>query len=619
MEFLLKATRESRGKKKLKYLLILTCRALAIAAVIFAIARPVMGNFLGWGNAHLDTIILVLDRSASMEQLTQDEKLTKRQSALRQIRKSLKNLNNPRLILIDSASASPQEIPSPDVLEELSATSATDTHASIPKLITTAIDYITSHALGRTEIWLASDLQESDWAPDQGLWDTIRPALNHTPQKTTLRILSLSSPAKRNITVRILKTRRTNNALILDIEITRSESEGVISLPITYSLNGTRSSENITLNAQSYRYQKHLPLGNTSSAGYGFIAIPSDTNLRDNVAYFAYGKDSPTLSYLVSEGGESPIWLNIAAAPPNFGKSQCRQLPPNKAHQIDWQNATLIIWQAPLPTGPTAEELLRYIKSGGVALFFPPRGESDTAFLGIHWGKLTTSPQGQYFIVEQWNKTDGPLRNGLEGTPIPVTKLKAIKRRQILGEATTLSTWNDGEPFLLRRVIENGTAIFIATLPDYKWSNLGDADVLLPLIQRLIDLGDARLASAYASTVGSKKALPADGEIRTRLDTYSTSTSSNAPYEAGVWKLGERILATNRPAAEDIPNILSSKKLKTLLQGAPYKLFEDKTSSSDSSLTREIWQPLLVAALLLLIAEALLCLQPKSRQNTTQS
>ena len=44
MQFLLKATRESRGKKKLRHILILTCRALGIAALAFAAARPIISG-----------------------------------------------------------------------------------------------------------------------------------------------------------------------------------------------------------------------------------------------------------------------------------------------------------------------------------------------------------------------------------------------------------------------------------------------------------------------------------------------------------------------------------------------------------------------------------------------
>lgn len=56
MSFILKATRESRGKKKLKHLLILTARTLAIAAIIFAVAQPLIGGLLGWGGSKLDTV-----------------------------------------------------------------------------------------------------------------------------------------------------------------------------------------------------------------------------------------------------------------------------------------------------------------------------------------------------------------------------------------------------------------------------------------------------------------------------------------------------------------------------------------------------------------------------------
>ncbi|MEY4568997.1 MAG: hypothetical protein RLZZ398_436, partial [Verrucomicrobiota bacterium] len=67
MQFLLKATRESRGKKKLRHILILTCRALAIAALAFAAARPIVSGLIGWGGGSIDTVVLLLDRSASME------------------------------------------------------------------------------------------------------------------------------------------------------------------------------------------------------------------------------------------------------------------------------------------------------------------------------------------------------------------------------------------------------------------------------------------------------------------------------------------------------------------------------------------------------------------------
>lgn len=617
MEFLLKATRESRGRKKLKYIIILTSRALAIAALIFAISRPLVGGFLGWGGSSIDTVILILDRSASMEQLSKESGQSKRLSAIASVQKSLESLNNPRLVLIDSATATAQNVPSPDALNELSATFPTDTRASIPSLISTAIDYVTETPLGRTEIWVASDLQESDWAPGEGSWEAIRTGLIDLPQKTTLRVLSMTSPIVDNIAISVLSSRRNNDELILDIRLVRSDNKGPLSIPITYSLNGTRTAEQVTFNGQSYQFQKRLQLGSKEGEGYGFISIPADANPRDNVSFFAYGDDAPTKTFLVSEGGESPTWLSLASAPPGFGRSQCIEISPGKAHEIDWQGAALVIWQAPLPSGPVAQQLNSFIEGGGAALIFPPRGESDHTFLGIQWGQQDSSPKDQYFIVNEWDQTDGPLRNGLEGTIIPLPKLKAIKRRSIIGEATALASWDDGAPFLVRRVIGDGTAIFIATLPDYSWSNLGDADVLLPTTQRMIALGDSRFGSAYAAIAGSPGSKLSSGEIRNRLDTHSVSTSGNAPYEAGVWKLGERLLATNRPKSEDDWFVLGTNKMESLLQGANYKLFED-TGEADS-LAREIWRAMLIAMLIFLITEAILCLQPKLEKAEKKS
>ena len=617
MEFLLKATRESRGKKKLKYLVILTCRALAIAALIFAIARPLVGGFLGWSGGKLDTVILILDRSASMEQLSPGSRESKRASSIASIRKSLAELNSPKLLLIDSASGIIQDIPSPDALEELSATSATDTKASIPSLISTAIDYILDQSPGKTEIWIASDLQLSDWSPEEGRWEAIRTGLNDLPQKTTLRVMSLASAPKDNFAIRVLSSRRSKDNLVLDIEITRSDAEGPASIPITYSINGTRSSDRVTLRGQTYQFQKRLPLGNRDGIGHGFLSIPSDTNSRDNVAFFAYGEDSPSRTFIISEGGESPDWLTLAAAPPGFGRNEATQLSPKNAHKIDWDSASLIIWQSDLPQGTIAEELTRFIDSGGAALMLPPRGEKTTNFMGLSWGEQTTSPDGQYFIIKEWDQADGPLRNGLEGTQVPVTKVKSIIRRDILGEATTLSSWDDDKPFLLRKVIGDGSAIFMSTIPDYTWSNLADADVLLPVVQRMISQGDIRFGSAYAAITGSRKSLAAEGEIRQRIDTHAKSNSSNAEYQAGVWKLGDRIVATNRPKTEDQWQILTEQNLNSLLDGVSYKLFEDKGDSE--SLAREIWRTFLIAMLVFLITEAILCLQPKPKPKSNKS
>ena len=86
MQFLLKATKETRGRKKLRHILILTCRALGIAALALAAARPVVSGLLGWGGGSIDTVVLLLDRSASMEVKPGDGLESRRRSVLEKVR-----------------------------------------------------------------------------------------------------------------------------------------------------------------------------------------------------------------------------------------------------------------------------------------------------------------------------------------------------------------------------------------------------------------------------------------------------------------------------------------------------------------------------------------------------
>src|SRR5579872_7619590 len=67
MMFLLAANRMSRGYARLRQWLIMLFRMLAIAGLIFAVARPLATGWLGIAaGGKADTTLLLLDRSPSM-------------------------------------------------------------------------------------------------------------------------------------------------------------------------------------------------------------------------------------------------------------------------------------------------------------------------------------------------------------------------------------------------------------------------------------------------------------------------------------------------------------------------------------------------------------------------
>lgn len=609
--FLLKASRESRGKKKLKHILILICRTLAIFALIFAVARPLLGGFLGSGSGSVNTVILILDRSASMETKAESGAPSYREAVITRVSQAVEKMGSPRLLLIDSASGDIQEVPSPDALPELSTTFATDTQADIPTLLTKAIDYIDETNPGQTEIWLASDMQRGDWRPTDSRWNAVRTGLESLPSETKLRVLSSGSELAQNVAIELVASRRVEDNLFLDLKLTRSNGDGTSTVPITYSLKGARSAERVTMNGQELRFQKRLPLSAADVDGSGWVGIPSDNNPRDNSVFFAFGGKEPVQSWIVSEkpSGNTANYLRKAAAPDGFDRYSSEIIALTQTTKIDWSTASLIVWQAQIPTGAVAAQLQEFATSGGSVIFFPPEKPSNNIIFGTSWGLIEEAPADEYFINGSWIKDDGPWRNSLSDQKMPIDQVRGVKRCSIQGDGTSLAEWDDGSPLLYRQLQGLGTAIFINTLPDDRWSNLEFVALHLVAVQRLLEKGTDRLHSGYRAIAGSEKAKLRSDEIRDRLDAFEDYEPALGSYRAGVYRLGERVIAVNRPAAENSPLRVNEEALDTLLEGTSYSLFE--STKDDNNLVSPVWWAFLIAVLFFLLAEAILCLQPK--------
>jgi hypothetical protein len=619
MQFLLKAVRQSRGKKQLRHILILTCRALGIAALATAAARPFVSGLIGWGGGSIDTVVLLLDRSPSMEIKPGDGLPSRRQQVLEKVRDAMAGLGSARLVLIDSASNKPQEVPDPGILDKLSATAVTDAAADFSTLLTRAAEFL-SESSGRSEVWLASDLQSSSWRPDDERWAAARARLANLPQKPAVRVLSLTGTTASNSSLRMLGAHRNGDELVIDLEVLRSaDARGTATIPMSIHLNGTSTSEPLTLPGQSLRFQKHVTLPPESDTGYGWLSIPSDGNPRDNSAFFAFGPARPVKSLVVCPSGEAADYLTLAAAPPGFGNMTTVRVDPAQAAPAIHNEIAAILWAAPLPTGAAAEAVQGFLTNGGQVLFLPPGLPSDTAFNDLKWTDSAEAPSGKFFILRDWNHNEGPLRDGLDGTPLSANRFKAIRRQIPKGDTTPLARWEDGEAFISRRIFDHGTAWFLGSIPDYSWSNLGDADVLLPAVQRIIQAGNERFDASYLSIVGADKSRILAGETRNHLDDFGVPDPANGEFESGVFRLGERLLAINRPPEEDTPEILTREGLDSLLDGTGYTLLDQAGRAGDPSLSRDVWRGFLIGVLFFFISEALLCLPKKTQTEALPS
>src|SRR5262249_34813922 len=129
MMFLLAANRMSRGYARLRQWLIMAFRMAAIAALVFAVSRPLARGWIGLtAGGRADTTIILLDRSPSMQQMDSDARDSKLERARRQLAQTLDLLGSARWVLIESTTCKPRELESPNDI--LTATDAGPASAS---------------------------------------------------------------------------------------------------------------------------------------------------------------------------------------------------------------------------------------------------------------------------------------------------------------------------------------------------------------------------------------------------------------------------------------------------------------------------------------------------------
>jgi hypothetical protein len=630
MMFLLAAQRMNKGLSRLRQVLILTMRVLAIAAIIFVVTRPLAGGWLGLTGGAPDTVIVLVDRSASMEQKNVATGVSKRLAGLRNVAKAINDAvgTRSRLVLIDSATGKALEIEKADALLDLPQTEATDTAADIPALLQNALDYITTNKTGRTDVWLLSDLQQSDWDASGERWERLRSAFA-TLQSVRFHLLSYPQPVPDDlgVTVDNVKRRETSEKaeLLLDLRVTRHvESPQPMEIPLRFVINGTSTSMKVTLKENQLVLQAYaIPVDKTAKRGWGRVELPGDAYAANNVYHFVFDEAPALRSVVISddETEATPLVAALSAAADPSHKYQATLLALKRAAEIPWEETALIVWHAPIPKpgDVLAKQLQEHVAAGRTIVFLPPETPDDTSIFGLHWTGWEMGGGDKLQVVEWWRNDADLLANTRDGAALPVGTLEVMRHAKIVGEGVPLARVAGREPLLMRSAAEHSGAVyFLGTLPGPGSSSLArDGVVMFAMLHRALNeaartLGKAQQRSCSLTALGSDP-----GQWRPVENRTETLIAASLPLRAGVVSSGEKLCALNRPPGEDDPQVVSTMALGELFSGLDFRALTD-TVESGRSLTNEVWRTFLVAMAVALLAEALLCMPPRRDISLTQ-
>ena len=629
MLFLIDARKMNKGMARLRQILILAMRVVAVAMLIFAASRPLSGGALSLAGGKAETIIILLDRSASMEQQILETGESKRLAALKKLSDLIeKTGKSSEVVLIDSATLEPLIVTSLIDLGAIPQTEATSTAADIPAMLQVAYDYLASNQSGRTDIWLASDQRESDWNPASKRWQSLRVDLAAS-NNVRLFLLNFPESSAANFSIQISNVQRLSNPqafeLMFDLKITRDADQvlGPVSLPVEFIVNGTRTVEEITLTDRETILLGHtIPLGNSDQRGWGRISLPADDNLLDNIAYLVFDDPAQRKTVIVSNDPSTSEAITAAAgAPVKIGADyNAVSFTEDSVAEIPWQETALLFWHAPIPSNSSIESSLlkQHVNSGRTLVLLPPEASNTSESLfGFSWNAWKEGDQSPLGIG-WWRTESGLLANTRSGDPLPIGDLKLFKVRLFEGESQSLLTLETGESVISKLLVDqlsrpSGEIYAWGTLPRDGYSTLAsDGVAFFVMLHRALDAG------AFA-TSKARSRNASFGALADAISVNPLSTSQEIQIEpdlgAGAYEVspprGDALLfALNRPYTEDSVKTVTSEGISSLLKGVDYRQISDELGSG-SMLALEVWRAFLTAMALALIAEAILCIPPK--------
>ncbi len=612
MQFLLAAKALSRGYSRLRHWLIMALRMAAVAAVILAVGRPLSRGWLALaGGGRPDSAIVILDRSPSMQAVATAGGESKLDTGRRQLADSLATLRAGRVLVLSDPAKGPEEVASPAEIVELVSAGPVAAASDLPALLQSGYDFIRENAAGTTELWICSDQRANDWKPDDGAWGGIRDAFAKLPQQVRVQLLSYAAPAPGNVAVRAsnvrLETVGRDRRLVVTVAVSRQDDGGRLTLPVKFEIGGISTAVDVELTGREAVLKNHvIPLERSAAArGWGRVSIPADANPADNDFFFAYDAPPPRRSLVVAEDPAAGRVLELVAAiAPDKAAALVDLVPPGGLAAAAWDEAAALFWQGPLPEGRDAELVQAFLGRGGQVVFFAPDRPATAEFVGCAWGEWTAPAKPA--TAESWRTDQDLLANTLAGSALPLGDVEIRRSCGLSGDLVPLASLPGGAPLVARASRAEGVT-FVATTPAPRDSSLAaEGVVLYALVQRAIDrgltvLGGARQADAGTATAENARACGA----WTRQG--GAAASAEVGFHAGVFACGDRLVAVNRPVAEDAALPVADERIDALFRGLSFQRITG-TAGDTNSIVQEIWRAFLIAMLLALVAEGLLSL-----------
>ena len=601
MRFLLKAKENSSRMSKIRRWLTLLFRTLAICALSILLSRPMASedsSLINFSNQKPEVVMLVMDRSASMQKNFLGSSKTLLRRGLEEFEQFSKSWPDSKLVVIETVFSETiilDEIETIFSKEMEDFFGPTDSGGNLPFTINKGLNWLEDAEIGHAQILVISDQQESNWKirENEQLLRNIKDTIDSKDGLWKLRFLKLA-PAEINNFSLICKTYREEKEKFHPTLLISGNQKNTQSLAVRINVNGKLSNLKCRFSPPSTTWTPTISLSDHPPTGWIRISLPEDSFSQDNDYFFTYGnqemlkvatacKDEQTSKFISAVCNLNPqsIFLNKTLS---FESGKLKE------------NDLLIIQGFSSPEEDS--QILRFIKAGGRVVHFPDFDDNEKSYSFQSWKTTESASKNDLFQISEWNRNQGIFSNTANGRELALPYLK-IHKRKIPKEGETLAFYKDGESFFRRKTIGQGILYSFSTLPNRDWSNLGEGFVLVPLLIRIFDESSENPA-LNLSECGDSASLEYN-----ELTPITGNPNQKPSVKAGIYKELGKFLAFNRKASESLDEILNREEMQKTMSST-HILWSDARTNSLSFEKAEIWNLFLIMMLLFLLGEGLL-------------
>ncbi len=519
VQFLKEIQQETRKQSRLRQLLILLSRILALACLVMAFAQPYLPAPGGQQRIKgPKAVTIYLDNSFSMEAVATEGKLldVAKAKAL-EVASAYSRSDLFQLVTNDFDGRHLRYMNPDDFRKAVEEVQVSPAVRPVEEVMRRQSDLSQSYRNTQREAYLISDFQKNSArlsvsVPDTGMSWFLIPLPAEKKDNLFIDTAWFLSP--------VHQPGQTAN---LRVRVHNASAQNLEKIPVKLIINGTQKAlASFSVGPESSAEVTLSFTENGAGIQYGLVETVDYPIVYDDRYFFSY-TIAPSIPVLSINEKSPNLYLDAL-----FGHDSAIRFTNSPVRQLDYGNlfahALILVNSVEEISSGLAQELTRFVNEGGSLVLFPPDGEKTVSYnallpqLGLPLlGGIDTTLQRIASIntesplyAEVFEKNSSGKLVLPENIDLPVVRRHFILKQEVQSRSEVLLKFPDNHAFFVSVQSGKGHAYLFASPALDSWSQFPRHVIFVPTLFNLALISNPMHPLCYLTGANSTLEVPAD-------------------------------------------------------------------------------------------------------------